>query len=229
MGTAARGFASCGDSAQNYAMPARQLLGLFLSFIIAATALGEHRGWKLTPEERRAALMDPQRRAERVDRYKSQFATADAKIVDVVDGRFNPELFTRLHLLEKLVELTFVSSLSQGYRDRVRRTSSDLFGAAGEWEAFAEIAAPLAESISGERALRTAAAKGTSSAEGNRRRAELLKDRPLILCSTYRKATQMFGEERFLKMLYETVARDLSSVFYDSNIRISLEKDESCR
>jgi hypothetical protein len=65
------GLAAHQNSGHSYTMPAKRLLVTFFTFIIAATALAENRGWKLTPEERRAALMDPQRRAERVNGTKA--------------------------------------------------------------------------------------------------------------------------------------------------------------
>lgn len=196
--------------------------------------------WKWTVEERLAARFDPEARKARAEREKSleqaresiffKDMSEDEKAAllspkegeDEISGRSNPELFLPSELFRHLLSLGFAPEESDPTESRrtIERRAAALGFGSDLWSRLEKVAMPVLK-IERERFRRAMAQHGRPEAKETKEedRGDKMNGEAIQLCRLHAQALEAskteFGEEAFLRLLYEAVAPSFSIKYVD--------------
>ena len=176
--------------------------------------------WLWTLEERIAEITNRERARERVAERRAQEpqASHDPRVVDDFNGRAHPELFLPVEVFEQLLRLTFINDTpaTQELRDAWMPQVTGHGLPADFWDRLETIsAAYVAETRAVTELLRT-----EHQLLDAKRRPDLLAARHDSVCRTradaLERARREFGRERFDRFLYEVIAVNMFSTYFDT-------------
>lgn len=174
--------------------------------------------WQWTLEERLAARFDPEgmkRRAARESELAKKTAAQFGERFDIapgqhsIDGKSEPEFFLPSELFDVLLSGAFHENAlhQQEMRARLEERAAILGFGSDLWARLEKVGAPYMR-LRDERHLRalTAAARSEEFEDSERDRLMICRAKAKALAD----AKTEFGEQAFLRLLYETVAPTLS-------------------
>lgn len=186
--------------------------------------------WRWTVEERIAMRTNPVAARERVNRNRRTAASEAfdpdaAAIVDSFDGRSNPELFLPHEVFRFFISISFTSqprsmaAFRGAMQDDLQRHGLP----ADFWQRLEALSATYAGSLAEAEALAKASASGEERRLVSRK---ACRNAAAALAAARRE----FGEERFDRFLYESVARGMFHVADElPDPRRLREQAEGCR